>query len=190
MKIKICGLSRVQDIDYVNEALPDYVGFVFAPSKRRITVEQAIVLKGLLSSKIIAVGVFMNQDLSLVNSLLESGVIQIAQLHGQESDLYISQVKGPTIKAVRIGETVHRPADYLLFDSPAPGSGKTIDWSLLPKTDKQFFLAGGINKDNLAEAMAQQPYAIDISSGVETDGYKDRGKILDIVRYVLSMSTG
>jgi len=188
MKIKICGLSRVCDIDYVNEALPDYAGFVFAESKRKITEEKAFTLKQGLSSSIKSVGVFVNHDISFIRNLLNRGIIDIVQLHGQEDEEYISGIDAPVIKTVRIGEKLDYQADYFLFDSIMPGSGKTFDWSLIPKTEKPFFLAGGINIGNIAEAMKINPYAIDICSGVETDGSKDRDKILEIVRSVRSGS--
>jgi len=184
MKIKICGLNKECDIDYVNEALADYAGFVFAESKRKISEEKAFVLKRRLSSSIKAVGVFVNHDISFIRNLFKRGIIDIAQLHGQENEEYISEIDAPVIKAVRIGEKFDYQVDYLLFDSLLPGCGKTFDWSLIPKTEKPFFLAGGINSDNIAEAMKINPYAIDVSSGVETDGSKDREKILEIVRSV------
>ena len=188
MKIKICGLSRECDIDYVNEALPDYAGFVFAESRRKVSAEQAFILKRKLSPSIKAVGVFVNDDISFIHDLLKRGIIEIVQLHGNEDEEYISAVGAPVIKAVRLskeGESFDYPADYLLFDSPVAGSGRTFDWSLIPRTEKPFFLAGGINIGNIAEAIKINPYAIDLSSGVETGGVKDRGKILEIVKSAL-----
>ena len=184
MKIKICGLKRECDIDYVNEALPDYAGFIFAESKRKVSADQAFALKRGLSSSIKAVGVFVNHEISFIQDLLKREVIEIVQLHGNEDEEYISAVNAPVIKAVRLGERFDYPVDYLLFDSPSAGSGKTFDWDLIPKTEKPFFLAGGINIGNIAEAMKFNPYAIDVSSGVETDGFKDREKILEIVNKI------
>ena len=187
MRIKVCGLTRKCDIDYVNEALPDYAGFVFAESKRKVSVDKAFTLKRGLNPLIKAVGVFVDQDISFIRDLLKRGIIDIVQLHGHEDEEYISAVGAPVIKAVRLGkkeEKTDYPVDYLLFDSPSAGSGKTFDWSLIPKTGKPFFLAGGINIGNISEAMAINPFAIDVSSGVETDGAKDREKILEIVRSV------
>jgi phosphoribosylanthranilate isomerase len=184
MKIKICGLSRECDIDYVNEALPDYAGFIFAESKRKVSEDQAFTLKRKLSHPIKAVGVFVDHDISFIRSLLEKRIIDIVQLHGHENEEYISAIDAPVIKVVRMGEKSDYPVDYLLFDSPSAGSGKTFDWNLIPKTKKPFFLAGGISISNIAEAMKINPYAIDVSSGVETNGAKDREKILEIVRSV------
>ncbi len=184
MKVKICGLFRECDIDYVNEARPDYIGFVFTESKRQIIVEQAEVLKQRLNPGITVVGVFVNEDVTVVNSILSRGIVEYVQLHGNENEEYISMVNAPVIKAVRIGEVLPNNADYILFDSQIPGSGKTFDWSLLPTSQKPFFLAGGINIENIGEAMKLNPYCIDLSSGVETKGSKDREKIIEIVRRV------
>ena len=184
MKIKICGLTRECDIDFVNEALPDYAGFVFAESKRKVTEDRARVLKSGLNPSIKAVGVFLDNDISFIRNLLERGIIDIAQLHGNESEEFILSIGAPVIKAARLGERIDYPVDYLLFDSPQAGSGKTFDWRLIPKTEKPFFLAGGINIGNIALAMTIGAFAIDVSSGVETDGVKDREKIIEIVRRV------
>ena len=187
MKIKICGLSRECDIDYVNEALPDYAGFVFAESKRKVSISQAFTLSRRLNPSIKAVGVFVDHEISFIRDILDRGIIDIVQLHGHESDEYISAVGAPVIKAIRLNdnrECYDCPADYILFDSPLAGSGSTFDWRLIPKIDKPFFLAGGINTGNIREALKLNPYAIDVSSGVETDGRKDRDKILEIVRSV------
>jgi len=164
-KIKICGLFREEDIDYVNSIYkqtnkPDYIGFVFAPSKRIVTPEQALQLRKRLDSGIIAVGVFVNEPIEFQQELVRNGVIDVIQ--------------NPT----HVGE-------YLIFDSPNPGSGQTFDWSTIPKTDKPFFLAGGLNPDNVAAAIARvKPYAVDVSSGVETNGVKDYDKIKAFVKNV------
>lgn len=187
MKIKICGLFRECDIDYVNEALPDYAGFVFAESKRKVSESQAYKLSRRLSPSIKSVGVFVDNEISFIRNLLERRIIDIVQLHGYEDEEYMSAIGAPVIKAVRFGQLAEIndfPADFLLFDSPKAGSGERFDWSLIPKTEKPFFLAGGINSGNLTEAMKFNPYAVDVSSGVESDGVKDREKILEIVRSV------
>lgn len=184
MKIKICGIFRECDIDYVNEACPDYIGFVFAKSKRTITKEQAAIFKEKLKPNIKAVGVFVDEDIAVVNSIVAENIIDVVQLHGQENEEYISEIKAATIKAVRIGETIPQNADYILFDSAIAGSGKSFDWSLLPHIEQPFFLAGGINFINIDNAMKINPYCIDLSSGVETNGYKDKNKIMEMVRRV------
>ncbi len=185
MKIKICGLFRDCDIDFVNEACPDYIGFVFAKSRRQISVEQAALLRKKLNPQISAVGVFVNEDVNIINRAVAEKIIDIVQLHGNENEDYISKVNAPIIKAVKIGDQIPQNADYILFDGAVAGSGHTFDWSLLPQTHKPFFLAGGINMNNVQKAMETvKPYAIDLSSGVETDGFKDKNKILEIVRAI------
>jgi phosphoribosylanthranilate isomerase len=192
MKIKICGLFREQDIEYVNEALPDYAGFVFAPSKRQVSGELARELRSRLAEKIVPVGVFVNAPIEEIATLYRDGIISIAQLHGEEDEEYIKRLKEicdiQVIKAIKFSANSLLPApysplpDYFLLDSGA-GSGKTFDWNLLKtlKFEKPWFLAGGINLDNITQAMALNPYAIDVSSGAETDGLKDREKILQLV---------
>lgn len=197
MKIKICGLFRDCDIDYVNEAMPDFIGFVFAKSRRQVSTEWAKVMRPRLRSEITPVGVFVNEPLARVVKLLNDNIIEMAQLHGTENETYIQELKTltnkPIIKAVRvlsqedIEAAQNTVADYLLLDNGAGGTGESFDWSLVSKVKKQkqkpFFLAGGLNSGNLEQAiLATSPYAVDLSSGVETDGIKDRNKILEIVR--------
>lgn len=184
MKIKICGLTRECDVAYANEAQPDYVGFVFAKSRRQVTEDWARCLKRKLSQNIVAVGVFVDEETDWINRLLDEKIVDMAQLHGNETDEAIRRINGPTIKALRLGENPHRPSDFLLFDSPRGGSGLSFDWSKLPAVDKPFFLAGGISLENVQQAVALQPYAIDCSSGVETEGLKDRNKIIQLIRSV------
>lgn len=194
MKIKICGLFREEDITFANEALPDYVGFVFAKSRRQITPEQAMQFKKRLSSQIQTVGVFVNAPAEEVIARLTEGSIDIAQLHGEESEEDIRYIKAvtnkPVIKAVKVDGRydveawLDSEADYLLFDSGA-GSGKLFDWSLLAEVNRPFFLAGGLKSENLEAAMQEvEPYAIDLSSGVETDGVKDGRKMKEAVACV------
>ncbi len=195
-KIKICGLSRVCDIDFANEAKLDYVGFVFANSRRKITKEQAYILKKKLNSDIKTVGVFVNEDINFILELLNENIIDIIQLHGHEDEKYMLELKrktdNPIIKAITVDKKdfisnfSNTFANYLLLDSGAGGTGVKFDWNLLDKEIKKpFFLAGGINAENVEQAIKLiNPFAIDISSGVETNGYKDRYKILDIVRRV------
>jgi len=188
-KIKICGLFREQDIEFANEAKPDFIGFVFARSHRRIYPETAAMFKKRLDPQIKTVGVFVNAEIPYIVELYNSGIINIAQLHGSESEDYISELKKtcvvPVIKAVNIESTKPANADYLLFDNGKGGTGKSFDWNLIPKCDKEFFLAGGVNLDNIKEAVKLNPYGIDLSSGVENEkGEKDRGKIIEACRIV------
>jgi len=188
MKIKICGLFRREDIDYVNEARPDYAGFVFAESRRQVSPYQAEQLRKKLGAGIIPAGVFVDAPAEEIAALYRDGIIGTAQLHGAEDEEYIAKLKGlcnvPIIKTITVDSQspscFSLLADYLLFDSGA-GSGKPFNWNLLePQINKPWFLAGGINRENIERAMAFEPYAIDISSGAETDGVKDREKILQL----------
>lgn len=192
-KIKICGLFRDYDIDYVNEAMPDFIGFVFAKSRRQVSQEWAEAMRPRLKSEITPVGVFVNESLAKVAKLLNDNIIEIAQLHGDENETYIQELKKLTnksiIKSVRVlsqkdiegaQDTV---ADFLLLDNGPGGTGESFDWSLVSKVKKPFFLAGGLNAGNIEQAIAvTNPYAVDLSSGVEINGMKDRNKILEIVR--------
>ena len=200
-KIKICGLRRKEDVVYANECKPDYIGFVFAKSsKRMVTKEKAKELKSYLDADITAVGVFVNAKIEEITQLYQEKTIAIAQLHGEEDEQYIAElreknpgiviikaIKVATKEDVRLGSNM--PAEYLLFDTllsgQQGGTGKTFDWSLLEGVTKPFFLAGGIRFENVADAIADtHPYAVDVSSGVETDGYKDRQKMRVVIEAV------
>lgn len=187
MRIKICGLRRPEDIHAVNACLPDYIGFVFARSKRRVSESEAAALKSLLSPKIAAVGVFVDEPPERVAALLERGLIDIAQLHGTEDAVYLRQLRAltsaPVIKAVaalsaeRVRAAEALKPDYLLLDATSGGSGQSFDWDTIPALETPWFLAGGLNAENLAQAAACKPFCLDISSGAETSGYKDPEKI-------------
>ena len=197
VKIKICGIRRLEDIDIVNRYKPDYIGFVFASSKRQVSHEFAAELKSNLDSGIVSVGVFVDADHEEIIKLFNEGVIEIAQLHGTESEDYINVLKQKTndelkiIKAIEMSENEdlsyydNLDVDYLLLDS-GKGSGKTFDWRLISKNlKKEFFLAGGINSGNVMEAIGKfNPYAIDLSSSLETDGFKDENKIKEIMEVI------
>ena len=189
-KIKICGLRRREDILAVNEAKPDYCGFIieFPRSFRSITADKVRELVRELSPKIRAVGVFVNAPIELVRDLLNDGTLALAQLHGQEDESYIrglkKTVEKPVIKAfsVKTKEDIEKailsPADYILLDQGAGGTGETFDWDLVPPVKRPFFLAGGLAPENLRTAIAKlHPWAVDISSSLETDGKKDPAKI-------------
>ena len=206
-KIKICGLKREEDVFFANEVRPDYIGFVFAPSKRQISPEKAQQFRSLLQADIPAVGVFVNAPEEEILSLAKKGTIQMIQLHGGESRAYIRTIKEksglPVIKAVSI-QTLEDlfswqdcAADALLFDQGSGGSGKRFDWNLLKQTagqkyeGKPFFLAGGIAPENAEEAIRTcHPYALDVSSGVETGGVKDFLKMQSLVRLVRQVHNG
>lgn len=192
MKIKICGLFRVEDIQYVNEIKPDYIGFVFAKSKRQVTYQQALNLKQQLNKDIKAVGVFVNEDIDFIVKLVNNHIIDIIQLHGSENNEYINKIKNqthvPIIKAIKVSSAddlnVSYNVDYYLLDNKISGSGNSFDWNLIKKMDKPVFLAGGISLENIDEAIDTADYGIDVSSGVETNGVKDFNKIKEIVRRV------
>lgn len=191
-KIKICGLKRREDIEYVNKYQPDYIGFVFAGKKRKLTYDQVVDLKKYLTSSIQVVGVFVNKDISFVEKLVKEHVIDLVQLHGQEDQKYIQALKEKVdvsiIKAIQIKNedsfNEHYDVDYYLYDHGTGGTGESFDWSMLKEVDKPVFLAGGINLLNIDDALKKNVYALDVSSGVETDGFKDEKKIKKIVRRV------
>ena len=190
--IKICGIWRREDIAYVNEAMPDYIGFVFAPSKRQITPDVALELKNALHPDIQTAGVFVNSPIEDISSLYRHHIIHIAQLHGNEDTAYINELKAvtgiPVIKAIRADSedaviaANENPSDYLLFDYGTGGTGKSFPWEFLSHCKRPFFLAGGINATNIKQAKHYRPFCIDVSSGAETDGCKDKEKILTLVK--------
>ncbi len=194
-KIKLCGLSRPIDIEAANSLHPEYIGFVFAAkSKRYVTAEKAKALKRLLAPEIKAVGVFVDESPQRVAELLNEGVIDIAQLHGSEDEDYIELLREltakPIIKAFRIEseEDVARAekssADYILLDSGA-GTGNVFDWSLIKSVKRPYFLAGGLECTNVGKAVRTLcPYAVDVSSGIETNGLKDINKMTEFVSTV------
>lgn len=195
-KIKLCGLSRSCDIEAANVLKPSYIGFVFAPRSRRyVTMEKAAELKKLLNVDIQAVGVFVNERPETVADLLTRGIIDMAQLHGSESEEYISQLRSltskPILKAFRIdtaqdiADAQASTADLVLLDSGSGGTGAVFDWQLIQGIHRPYFLAGGIGIDNVATAMRKlHPYGVDVSSGIETDGVKDQQKMSAFVAAV------
>ena len=193
--IKMCGLRRTEDIEAANELKPEYIGFVFFPgSKRCVTPEAAKALKAKLAPEIKAVGVFVDEKPETAAKLLNDGVIDIAQLHGHEDEAYIAslrkQTDRPLIRAFRVRsaedavQAQASSADMLLLDAGA-GDGKTFDWSWLKGVTRPYFLAGGLNPENAGRAVRElKPYAVDVSSGIETDGFKDAAKMRDFVNAV------
>ena len=202
VKIKICGLKRLEDIEIVNKYRPDFIGFVFAESPRQIDYDLAEQLKDNLNSDIKAVGVFVDNPKEEIIELFNRGIIDIAQLHGSEDEEYIQSLKDKTnnklkiINAIEIKDETDisqydkSQADYLLFDS-GKGSGKTFNWDLIKNNIKKpFFLAGGINSENISQAIDKfKPFAIDLSSSVEVDGFKNESKIKEIME-VKNLSRG
>lgn len=187
-RIKFCGLSRPCDMEAASILKPDYIGFVFAQkSKRYVTPEKAAELKRLLAPDISAVGVFVNEMSETVAELLNNDVIDIAQLHGTEDEDYIKRLRQltgkPIIRAFRIMNAgdiqcaEKSGADYVLLDSGA-GTGTVFDWKLIRDIKRPYFLAGGLSPVNVAEAVKNlRPFAVDVSSGIESEGVKDKTKM-------------
>ena len=192
-KVKICGLSRREDIAYVNAFKPDFIGFVFyEKSKRAVTLEEALELKSLLAQELKAVGVFVNAPLEFVAELAALGAIDLIQLHGDEDAEYCKKLRlltdAPLIKAVRVRSKESLsglekyPVDYFLFDTYQAGvyggTGQRFEVELGQDIPKPFFIAGGLDTDNVAAVIKKnKPFAVDVSGGVETDGRKDPKKI-------------
>ena len=189
-KVKICGLSNIEAVETAVSAGADYIGFVFAPSKRQVTVEQAIELVKFIPSHIQTVGVFVSPSRAELLEAVDKVGLDFAQVHGQVVDKLFENLPCGSIQAVQIDEGGHVPnsqADYLLFDAPVAGSGQTFDWGRLDTTElaQPFFIAGGLNEDNVEEAIQHfTPFAVDVSSGVETDGQKDHEKIRRFIERV------
>ena len=195
-KIKLCGLSRPCDIETANRLLPEYIGFVFAPkSKRYVPPETAAALKGLLHPSVQAVGVFVREEPEQVARLLRDGIIDIAQLHGGEDAAYVRVLRRltdrPILQAFRVDSAADvaaaqkSEADMILLDAGAGGTGTAFDWTLLRDIRRPYFLAGGLHPGNVREAVERlSPYAVDVSSGIETDGRKDADKMEAFMRTV------
>ena len=182
-KVKICGLSTVEAVETAVLAGADYIGFVFAESKRQVSLEQAHELARLVTGPTKIVGVFVSPSLEELEQAIAQVPLDIVQIHGMFDEVLIPKISVPVIRAIQLSDQeakVTSPADFLLFDAPVAGSGRTFDWDLLKdqKIQQDFFIAGGLTVDNVRQARETfQPYALDVSSGVETDGRKDIEKI-------------
>ena len=196
-RIKFCGIRREEDVGYVNLVRPDYAGFVLAPGFRRtVSVQEAGRLSSLLDEGIVPVGVFVDEPPENVARLLEDGTISIAQLHGMEDEEYLSRLRdftsGTLMKCFRVSSRGDVEAasccsaDLVMLDS-GTGTGKAFDWSLAEGLGRDFFLAGGLDPSNVGEAIKRMhPTAVDTSSGIETDGFKDYEKMEAFVKAVRS----
>ena len=194
-RIKMCGLRRAEDIRAANAILPEYIGFVFFRGSRRyLSPEEAAALRGGVAPEIRVVGVFVDEEPEQVAALMAGGIIDIAQLHGQEDEAWLRRFRalggGPAIRAFRVrrGEDIRRaeafPSDMILLDAGA-GDGKTFDWRLLQGVMRPYFLAGGLNPENAGRAVRElTPFAVDVSSGIETAGFKDPEKMRAFARAV------
>lgn len=200
-KIKICGLRRVEDIDMVNENLPDYVGFIFAESKRKVTKERAKELIDRLDKRIKTVGVFVNEREEDVGEIAKYCNLDILQFHGEENIKYCDFFKDRyeiwkafSVKGSGVEKELIKYKEYTnlcLLDAYNKdirgGSGKIFNWDLIQGISKKYkiALAGGITSENILRAIEKvKPYIIDLSSGVETDGFKDRKKIKEVIKKI------
>ena len=202
LKVKMCGMRRKEDIAYANEVKPDAIGYIFfSKSKRYVTGQQARELDQNLDQKILSVGVFVNETIEKVTEIANEVPLDVIQLHGDEDVIYIEQLRQQTDKeiwkAVRVKDTKdikeaqQLPVDKLLLDTFTEGkdmyggTGKVMNYDLIPKEGirKPFFIAGGLHSKNIKEITEKvHPYGIDISSGIETDGYKDLKKMKEIMQ--------
>lgn len=189
-KVKICGLSTTEAVETAVSAGADYIGFVFAPSKRQVTLEQAAELAKFIPSHIQKVGVFVSPSRAELLEAIEKVGLDLVQIHDQVADDLFENLPCASIQALQVdgnGQVSNSQADYLLFDAPVAGSGQTFDWGRLDTTElaQPFFIAGGLNEDNVARAIQHfSPFAVDVSSGVETDGQKDHEKIRRFIERV------
>ena len=192
VRVKFCGLTRICDIEAANDLMPEYVGFVFwHKSRRYVSPKNAMTLRKSLRPEIIPVGVFVDENPKIIADMAEGRIIDMIQLHGHEDDEYIADLRKLThakiIKAFRIHtaddalRAEKSPADFVLLDS-GMGTGKVFDWSLIRGVKRPYFLAGGLDAGTVCEAVSRlNPYAVDVSSGIETDGVKDRVKMSDFI---------
>lgn len=195
IRIKLCGLKRVCDVEWANELAPEYIGFVFfKKSKRYVTPEEAKALKKKLDKSIKAVGVFVNEEPEEIAKLCNTGMIDMVQLHGDEDEEYIRNLRTltdcPIIQVFQIAnkgdisKANNSIADFVLLDSGG-GSGNVFEWELLQGMKRPYFLAGGLTPENVAEAVNTfSPFGVDASSSLETEGGKDKKKMADFVRAV------
>lgn len=197
-RIKLCGMMRPADIETANALVPDMIGFVFAKKSRRaVTPEQAAALKAALNGKIRAVGVFVDAAPERIADLFDAGVIDAAQLHGSESAETVARLRRltggncPVIQAVAMrteadtARAASSPADLVLLDAKGGGTGTAFNWELAKRVSRPYLLAGGLSPENIGEALETlSPWGVDVSSGIETDGRKDSGKMRDFVEQV------
>ena len=189
-KVKICGLSTAIAVETACQAGADYIGFVFAESRRRVSLEQAQKLAALVPSTVRKVGVFVSPSLAELQEAISVANLDLVQIHGDFNEELLTEVGRPVIRAYQVKgalKGVSQQVDYLLFDAPLAGSGQTFDWQVFDKGQihQPFFIAGGLNVENVREAIQHfAPYAVDVSSGVETDGQKDLEKIKEFIERV------
>ncbi|WP_057825988.1 phosphoribosylanthranilate isomerase [Lentilactobacillus sunkii] len=186
VQVKICGLMRPDDIQAVNKAQADFAGFVFAPSRHYVSLETALALQAELNPKIQKVGVFVNETTAEILAIYQAGAIDIAQLHGKSTAEEIKELQDAGLKVIQVFERKsidpQSLANYLMVDS-GKGSGQVLNWKALPHIDRTTILAGGLNPDNISQAVTiVNPDIVDVSTGVETDGHKDPAKIMNFIK--------
>lgn len=186
--VKFCGISREEDVGTINRLHPDMMGFVFwEKSKRYVTKEKAVSLSKMLDPSICPVGVFLDMSFEYIADIAKTGCIKAVQLHGSEDERFVRDVQKETglqvIRAFKISDrkdlekAVSTDADMLMLDGGI-GEGRTFDWSLLQDVERPYILAGGLNPENVGQAISKlHPYGVDVSSGIETDGVKDPVKM-------------
>ncbi|MDZ5711909.1 phosphoribosylanthranilate isomerase [Jeotgalibacillus haloalkalitolerans] len=193
MLVKVCGLMNREDVTAAVENGADYIGFVFAESKRRITYNHAAEISAHVPDSVQKVGVFVNPSVEEVLEAVSAVKLDMIQLHGDESPEFCSLMPKPVIKAFSISDQSdldqmkHYQVAHILADAPGAdyrgGSGHTFDWSILNNSGTKVILAGGLTPGNVAEAIKEtSPLGVDVSSGVETDGHKDHEKINAFIR--------
>lgn len=189
-KVKICGLSTASAVETACRAGADYIGFVFAGSRRRVSLEQAQKLADLVPATVRKVGVFVSPSLAELEEAISVANLDLVQIHGDFDEELLTHIGRPVIRAYQVKgalKDVCQQVDYLLFDAPLAGSGQTFDWQTFDRSqiNQPFFIAGGLNAGNVQEAIQYfAPYAVDVSSGIETDGQKDLQKITEFIERV------
>lgn len=196
MKIKICGIKNENEAKIINECMPDIAGFVFASGKRQIDINKAKILKKIINPEIETAGIFVEQNEDEILEIYNEKVIDIIQLHGDYDERTIKNLKEKTgakiIKVIRVKEGFYKIktlADFILFDAYSKdkygGLNKTFDWNIKIISNVPYFVAGGINENNIVEMVKKlTPYGVDISSGVEVDGFKTKEKVFNIIKII------
>lgn len=196
MKIKICGIKNENEAKIINECMPDIAGFVFASGKRQIDINKAKILKKIINPEIETAGIFVEQNEDEILKIYNEKVIDIIQLHGDYDERTIKNLKEKTnakiIKVIRVKEGFYKIetlADFILFDAYSKdkygGLNKTFDWNIKIISNVPYFVAGGINENNIVEMVKKlTPYGVDISSGVEVDGFKTKEKVFNIIKII------
>lgn len=196
MKAKICGLKTKEHVDLAVTSGADYLGFVFAESKRRITPEKAKEITVNVPRKVKKIGVFVSPSYEEVETIIQQANLDMVQIHGA---LMTEKLSVPVIRAIPVNHAIQAAlsqepeTEFLLFDAPPQkfvgGNGEVFDWQQLDTSitkNKKVFIAGGLTAENVLQAKKRfNPYAVDVSSGVETNGVKDPAKIVAFLKKVI-----